>query len=346
MDFESPDDLDARYKRTPQRKSSESHDVLMSPPRDRPSHKFSTPKPEEVFIKEENIKQELDYEEFDVPMTDSDQEFDEAVSENSESVETSEDGEDEQSGFTRLDEHTDDQPVQSLYLMEKSNKKRLVIKDGKIVGKAKAQRKDKGKPRFTAYMMWARNIRQEILKTQPDMDFAAMSKRLGELWATVPSQEKFTWKRRAKRANSRTEIEATSNPKMRNTGQKSTKVQKREKPEQVEELHIDIPSVASAQVSPGDKGKHAEVAIYKVTGTQPIDVAAHLELLGESLRIIGERLKEHEVIGGRVAARNVLDARDFSHRQFMTKKNIYFSSFFFWKNHEFYFWENCEFFSF
>lgn len=34
--------------------------------------------------------------------------------------------------------------------------------------------------------------------------------------------------------------------------------------------------------------------MYKVVGTQPIDVAAHLKLLGESLTIIGERLKEHD----------------------------------------------------
>lgn len=44
--------------------------------------------------------------------------------------------------------------------------------------------------------------------------------------------------------------------------------------------------------------------IYKFRGknkpellrsTQPIDVAAHLALLGESLGIIGQRLKEHQV---------------------------------------------------
>lgn len=29
--------------------------------------------------------------------------------------------------------------------------------------------------------------------------------------------------------------------------------------------------------------------------TQPIDAAAHLALLGESLGIIGQRLKEHQV---------------------------------------------------
>ena len=50
---------------------------------------------------------------------------------------------------------------------------------------------------------------------------------------------------------------------------------------------------------PGKAGLVTEPVVgpglYKVVGTQPVDVAAHLKLLGESLTIIGERLKEHEV---------------------------------------------------
>ncbi|KAK9881767.1 hypothetical protein WA026_017285 [Henosepilachna vigintioctopunctata] len=42
---------------------------------------------------------------------------------------------------------------------------------------------------------------------------------------------------------------------------------------------------------PSPKGKEN---YFKVNGIKPIDVAAHLKLLGESLTIIGERLKEHE----------------------------------------------------
>lgn len=42
---------------------------------------------------------------------------------------------------------------------------------------------------------------------------------------------------------------------------------------------------------PSPRAKEA----YKVNDIKPIDVAAHLKLLGESLTIIGERLKEHEV---------------------------------------------------
>jgi len=74
-------------------------------------------------------------------------------------------------------------------------------------------------------MLWAKKIRQELLEQSPYMgiraiffslsykcmqfrccyslllfvDFAAISKRLGELWATVPHLEKYNWRRRAKR---------------------------------------------------------------------------------------------------------------------------------------------------
>lgn len=49
----------------------------------------------------------------------------------------------ENQGFRRLGVDGDNQSQQSVYLMEKSNK-RLVIKDGKIMTGPKAHRKDKG----------------------------------------------------------------------------------------------------------------------------------------------------------------------------------------------------------
>lgn len=157
-----------------------------------------------------------------------------------------------------------------------------------------------GKPRLTAYMMWAREIRADILRTQPDMDFSTMSRRLGELWATVPSGDKFNWRRRAKRVNNKalateSALEGGANAKMKSTGlpPKSSKFLIKKSADDVENLVATGP--VSPTEAPAPKGKAgSDVAIYKVTGTQPIDVAAHLELLGESLRIIGERLKEHE----------------------------------------------------
>ncbi|CAF2076937.1 unnamed protein product [Rotaria magnacalcarata] len=54
------------------------------------------------------------------------------------------------------------------------------------------------------------------------------------------------------------------------------------------------PKSTKANVSSIDAG--SPPSSFKVTGTTPIDVSAHLKLLGESLNNIGQKLKEHEVI--------------------------------------------------
>ena len=36
---------------------------------------------------------------------------------------------------------------------------------------------------------------------------------------------------------------------------------------------------------------------YRVCTTQPIDLAAHMVLLGESLGVIGQKLRDHDVSG-------------------------------------------------
>lgn len=94
-----------------------------------------------------------------------------------------------------VDEKT---PTQSLYMMEKS-KKKIIMKDGRAVAAAKTQRKDKGKSRFTAYMMWAREIRKAFLRKHPETNISMTARRLSEMWATVPIAEREQWKRKAKR---------------------------------------------------------------------------------------------------------------------------------------------------
>ncbi|XP_014476126.1 PREDICTED: HMG box-containing protein 4 isoform X3 [Dinoponera quadriceps] len=180
-------------------------------------------------------------------------------------------------------------------------------------GKTKAQRKDKGKTRFTAYMLWAKKIRQELLEQSPYMDFAAISKRLGELWATVPHLEKYNWRRRAKRlaakphslpANKDEPIWKMPPPASRKKFINKIGNGKEAKPASTKKtIQLGVPSVVgNVPVSPPANRASKDLVnepvigtgMYKVIGTQPIDVAAHLKLLGESLTIIGERLKEHD----------------------------------------------------
>lgn len=153
-------------------------------------------------------------------------------------------------------------------------------------------------------MLWSRDIRSDIVKQNPAMDFVQISKRLGELWAAVSASEKLTWKKRAKRLNSKTFAEQTdqSSGKLKST-EKGKFINKKSSiaatpvpkatPGPLQPFQLGIPSLGNNAVSPpSPRGKDANS--FKGNGIKPIDVAAHLKLLGESLTIIGERLKEHE----------------------------------------------------
>lgn len=101
--------------------------------------------------------------------------------------------------------------AESTYMMEKTFKQKKIAGQGLhiavgVAGKKKATRKDKGSPRVTAYMLWAKDQRANFIKKFPHMDFSSISKKLSDLWATVPQNQKRMWKTKAakimrKRAN-------------------------------------------------------------------------------------------------------------------------------------------------
>ncbi|XP_076037648.1 uncharacterized protein LOC143023059 isoform X3 [Oratosquilla oratoria] len=190
-DFESPDEIDTRFKRKTDRLQKTIKIV-----KDIGSFDESDPEVEDDLVMD--IKDEaLEVEDWSVG-----EEGDEDMGEEGDI-----DGEDandplqvdEDSNDTQHRETSNYSQAKSLYLSEKQGKKSVVIKDGQVVQRKKAQRKDKGKSRFTAYMLWAREVRPGIIESNPSMDFSAVNKRLGELWALVPTSQKYNWKRRAKR---------------------------------------------------------------------------------------------------------------------------------------------------
>lgn len=140
------------------------------------------------------------------------------------------------------------------------------------------------------------------------MGFSQLSKRLGELWTIVSPTEKFKWKRLAKRMNSKPLPEQiVDNKKLKTGGKTNSKfINKKIAPKpaagpvsssssSLSSFQLGVPAVGNATVSPpSPRGKDSNGTSYKATGIKPIDVAAHLKLLGESLTIIGLRLKEHE----------------------------------------------------
>lgn len=221
-----------------------------------------------------------------------------------------------------------------------------MIKDGKIV-MGKAQRKDKGKTRYTAYMLWAKEARHQISISNPEMDFASVSKRLGEMWANVPTNVKYNWKRRAKRLankmkksngakgppqpskylqqkyylnkgstnnSANSAAAATTMTKQQKQLQKLLKNEK-SKTQSIQNVQkLQKEKLSTSRVSPTSNlstssktlmasssraatlSNNHLIQINRAMDLAPIDVAAHLKLLGESLINIGERLSQHEVV--------------------------------------------------
>ncbi|XP_058804989.1 HMG box-containing protein 4-like [Phymastichus coffea] len=155
----------------------------------------------------------------------------------------------------------------------------------------------KSKTRYTAYMLWSKEMRQQLLQESPSMDFTAISKRLGELWATVPNMEKYNWSNRAKRLSEK--INGLTPTKKFISKANPTKTLSPDSPKKKSEgiLQLDAKKMSPSQIVRNSKDAirdpSKEMKIFRAVELQPIDVAAYLKLLGESLTVIGERLKEH-----------------------------------------------------
>lgn len=135
-----------------------------------------------------------------------------------------------------------------------------------------AKKKDKVHSRpMSAYMLWCAENRKRIVAQTPDIGFSAISKKLGEMWKSLPDKEKMAWRRKAKKnAMKSSGLISTGRPTEQNV------------------------KVADSSPTLSDDMTRGSVDSNRTVGTAPIDVAAYLKLLGESLSIIGQRLTEHE----------------------------------------------------
>merc|ERR1712173_427932 len=67
----------------------------------------------------------------------------------------------------------------------------------------KKQRKDKGKPRWTAYLLWSTRRRKEIAQENPEYSFAQVGKSISEGWKEVEKEKIDGLKEEAEHLNSK-----------------------------------------------------------------------------------------------------------------------------------------------
>ncbi|KFV86163.1 HMG domain-containing protein 4 [Struthio camelus australis] len=140
------------------------------------------------------------------------------------------------------------------------------------------------KKNMSAYQVFCKEYRTTIVSEHPGIDFGELSKKLAEVWKQLPEKDKLIWKQKAQYLqHKQNKAEATTVKRKASSSDGAPKVKA---------------SPTGVLSSPHKKSPSSTVVVSvspaKVPETDPIDVAAHLQLLGESLSLIGHRLQETE----------------------------------------------------
>uniref|UniRef100_A0A8C5JY78 High mobility group protein 2-like 1 n=1 Tax=Jaculus jaculus TaxID=51337 RepID=A0A8C5JY78_JACJA len=164
--------------------------------------------------------------------------------------------------------------------------------DGHGEKKKKKEEKDRERERgekpkkknMSAYQVFCKEYRVTIVADHPGIDFGELSKKLAEVWKQLPEKDKLIWKQKAQYLqHKQNKAEATTVKRKASSSEGSMKV----RASSVGALPPQKRSPPTTMLLPASPAKAPE--------TEPIDVAAHLQLLGESLSLIGHRLQETEV---------------------------------------------------
>ncbi|XP_008562953.1 PREDICTED: HMG domain-containing protein 4-like [Galeopterus variegatus] len=147
-----------------------------------------------------------------------------------------------------------------------------------------AEVKEPKKKNMSAYQVFCKEYRVTIVADHPGIDFGELSKKLAEVWKQLPEKDKLIWKQKAQYLqHKQNKAEATTVKRKASSSEGSVKVK------------ASSPGVLSPQKKSPSTTMLLPASPAKAPETEPIDVAAHLQLLGESLSLIGHRLQETEV---------------------------------------------------
>ncbi|KAM9746042.1 HMG domain-containing protein 4a isoform 2-T5 [Menidia menidia] len=171
--------------------------------------------------------------------------------------------------------------------------------------------KEKEKPKkknTTAYQVFCKEYRVNINAEQPGLDFGELSKKLAEVWKSMPEKDKLVWRQKAQYLqHKQNKAEATTvkhkppvESKSKGTSDRGPSEGRRAdgNPRGSDRFSPSLASLVvgagSGMVSPSRAPSAVSLSPARVPDVDPIDAAAHLQLLGESLSLIGHRLQETE----------------------------------------------------
>ncbi|KAI5619207.1 HMG domain-containing protein 4 isoform X1, partial [Silurus asotus] len=141
----------------------------------------------------------------------------------------------------------------------------------------KHDKEKKKKKSTTAYQVFCKEYRVNINAEQPGLVFGELSKKLAEVWKHLPEKDKQVWKQKAQYLQHK-QIKAEATTVKQKTLSSENKIKSSNK----------VVGMGTGLTTP------SRALTIRVPEVDPIDAAAHLQLLGESLSLIGHRLQETE----------------------------------------------------
>ncbi|XP_073698755.1 HMG domain-containing protein 4a isoform X2 [Garra rufa] len=146
---------------------------------------------------------------------------------------------------------------------------------------------DKDKPKkknTTAYQVFCKEYRVNINAEQPGLVFGELSKKLAEVWKQLPEKDKLVWRQKAQYLQHKQNKAEAMTVKRKTLTTSDSKSKGSSK----------AVGLGTGLAPQGRSSLGMSLSPARVPEVDPIDAAAHLQLLGESLSLIGHRLQETE----------------------------------------------------
>ncbi|XP_042585465.1 HMG box-containing protein 4-like isoform X1 [Cyprinus carpio] len=146
---------------------------------------------------------------------------------------------------------------------------------------------DKDKPKkknTTAYQVFCKEYRVNINAEQPGLVFGELSKKLAEVWNQLPEKDKLVWRQKAQYLQHKQNKAEAMTVKRKTLATSDSKSKGSSK----------AVSLGAGLAPQGRSSLGMSLSPARIPDVDPIDAAAHLQLLGESLSLIGHRLQETE----------------------------------------------------
>ncbi|XP_041475328.1 HMG box-containing protein 4-like [Lytechinus variegatus] len=145
--------------------------------------------------------------------------------------------------------------------------------------------------KLSGYMLWCRSYRSTFVSQNPGLDFSTISRRMGALWQTLDEEEKKVWRKREITVNTKVPVKRLAKGKGGTTTHQDAPPFRLKTPDKSK---AKMKKVASAKKKKMVSKKKANTPV-RITPPKwsPIDCAAHLRLLGQSLSDVGGKLQVH-----------------------------------------------------